>query len=306
MAAFPTLSDLAEAPEADVLRLWEGLGYYRRARQLHRAAQVCVAEHGGQFPRDPGAVQALPGVGRYTAGAILSIAFDHPAPILEANTLRVYSRLLAFGGNPHSSAGQSFLWRAAENLLPMRGSGRLNQALMELGATVCISGTPRCRGCPVAALCSAKAKGLELRLPRPKRQPAVTEVREAVVVVRRSEKVLLLRRDDHGRWAGLWDFPRFAVTKASGKALRQELVTRTSELTGVAIDPLDELATLRHGVTRFRITLVCYEARYVAGPNGMQPPLETRWVRPTDLADYPMSVTARKLAGLVAACPRVG
>ena len=137
MAALPTIAALAEADERHVLRLWEGLGYYRRARQLHEAAQRIVAEHGGQFPRDLDAVRRLPGIGRYTAGAILSIAFDARAPILEANTTRLLARLLAYRGDPASAPGQRLLWAMAEAVLPAREAGRFNQALMELGSQVC-------------------------------------------------------------------------------------------------------------------------------------------------------------------------
>lgn len=137
LAALPTIRALAEAEERQVLRLWEGLGYYRRARQLHQAARQIVAVHDGRFPCDPQAVQRLPGIGRYTAGAILSIAFDQRQPILEANTVRVFSRLLAYDGQTTSSAGQKLLWAAAEAVLPAREVGRFNQALMELGSEVC-------------------------------------------------------------------------------------------------------------------------------------------------------------------------
>ena len=152
LAAFPTIEALAAADEQDVLRLWEGLGYYRRARQLHKAAKIIVAEHAGNFPRNPEIVRRLPGIGRYTAGAILSIAFDARQPILEANTLRLLSRLLAYDGDPRSTEGQRLLWAMAEAVLPRRGSGRMNQALMELGSEVCaarrrgvkIAPSPRC------------------------------------------------------------------------------------------------------------------------------------------------------------------
>ena len=137
LAALPTIQALAKADEQQVLRLWEGLGYYRRARQLHQAARQIVADHDGRFPTDPQSVQRLPGIGRYTAGAILSIAFDQRQPILEANTVRVFSRLLAYDGQTTSSAGQKLLWAAAEAVLPARDVGRFNQALMELGSEVC-------------------------------------------------------------------------------------------------------------------------------------------------------------------------
>ncbi len=142
LAALPTIRALAEADEQQVLRLWEGLGYYRRARQLHQAARRIVAHHDGRFPSDPAAVQRLPGIGRYTAGAILSIAFGQRRPILEANTVRVFSRLLAYDGQTTSSAGQKLLWAAAEAVLPSRDVGRFNQALMELGSEVCRGRSP--------------------------------------------------------------------------------------------------------------------------------------------------------------------
>ena len=170
MAAFPTIHSLARADEHDVLRLWEGLGYYRRARQMHQAARTIVAEHGGRFPRDAEAVRRLPGIGRYTAGAILSIAFDAREPILEANTIRLLARLLAYSGDPRSAAGSKRLWQMAEALLPRRNAGRFNQALMELGSEVCLPKSPKCDACPVAALCPTRAAGLQDRIPAPNKQ----------------------------------------------------------------------------------------------------------------------------------------
>ena len=169
LAALPTIHALAQADEQQVLRLWEGLGYYRRARQLHQAARQIVAEHDGRFPSDPQAVERLPGIGRYTAGAILSIAFDQRRPILEANTLRVFSRLLAYDGQTTSSAGQKLLWAAAEAVLPARDVGRFNQALMELGSEVCRGRAPACEACPAAGLCHAQHAGCKTRSPAPSR-----------------------------------------------------------------------------------------------------------------------------------------
>src|SRR5262249_54136334 len=159
------------APEGAVLRQWEGLGYYRRARQLHAAAKKIVVELKGQFPSTLEAVRGLPGIGRYTAGAILSIAFDVPAPILEANTVRLFCRLLAYRGDPTSRAGQQLLWQAAEDLLPERGSGELNQALMEVGSLVCTPRNPNCKACPLKSLCPTFAQGLQERIPAARRQP---------------------------------------------------------------------------------------------------------------------------------------
>src|SRR5262249_15128337 len=150
---------------AEVLKHWEGLGYYRRARQLHAAACRIVAEHGGVFPEDPEAIRALPGVGRYIAGAILSFAFDRPAPIVEANTQRVLARLLAVQEDLKAATTQARLWLAAERLVPATGAGTFNQALMELGALVCIPRDPLCLVCPVAGACGARARGLENQVP---------------------------------------------------------------------------------------------------------------------------------------------
>ena len=218
LQAFPTVEDLAEADEEQVLRLWEGLGYYRRARQLHRAAKIIVEEHGGEFPRDIEKVRRLPGIGRYTAGAILSIAYDIPQPILEANTIRVYSRLLGYEGDPHASAGQKLLWSMAEAVIPAKRPGRLNQALMELGREVCKSRGPLCESCPVASLCRACERGLQDRIPRPKAKPKIEEVREAAVIVRRRGRVLLdqtRRRRPLGRPLGFSPLP--ARSRTSGR-----------------------------------------------------------------------------------------
>ena len=159
LARFPTAEALAAADEADVLKAWEGLGYYRRARQLREAARAIVRDHGGSVPADVEALRALPGVGRYIAGAVLSLAFDRPAPIVEANTQRVLARWLAWPEDLQTPASRARLWQAAERLVPPDGAGRFNQAFMELGATVCTPRAPLCLVCPVAAECRARARG---------------------------------------------------------------------------------------------------------------------------------------------------
>jgi A/G-specific adenine glycosylase len=303
MRRFPTVRSLARADEEDVLRLWEGLGYYRRARQLHHAARQVLREHGGRFPRDRDVVRRLSGIGRYTAGAILSLAFDAREPILEANTLRLWSRLVAYGGDPRSGPGQRLLWAAAEQALPPRDVGAFNQALMELGAEVCRARQPLCGACPVAGFCEARRQGLQHTVPQAAAKPRVESVREAAVVVAAGQQVLIVKRGQTERWAGMWDFPRFALPdepvaddRPPIKFLRQGLLT----VAGVEAAQFRRLTTLRHAVTRFRITLDCYAARYVAATqNGAGP--QQRWVEPRRLGDYPLSVTARKLARLVAA-----
>lgn len=296
LTALPTIAALAQADEQEVLRLWEGLGYYRRARQLHQAARVIVAEHGGEFPRDPQAVRHLPGIGRYTAGAILSIAFDAREPILEANTLRLFSRLLAYRGLPTSTEGGRLLWAMAEAVLPRREAGKFNQALMELGSEVCTPRSPDCPECPVATLCRTNAEGLQAQIPLPKRRPVFEDRHEVAVVVRRRDGLLMVRCPEGERWAGLWDFPRFEVQAREAAALVDEIRQKVHQRTGVRVELGQRLTTFKHGVTRFRITLDCYQARYVSGPNGQPGLPETRWVPPNELGQYPLSTTGRKLA----------
>ena len=208
---FPDVQTLASAEEVAVLRQWEGLGYYRRARQLHAAAKKIVADHNGVFPDDFDSVRQLPGIGRYTAGAILSIAFDAAHPILEANTIRLFSRLWAHRGNTHDRTGQTVLWNAASLLLTKRGSGELNQALMELGSMICTPRNPKCAMCPLASLCPTCKMGLQNRIPAVRQKTPVEELCEAAVVVERKGVVLLRQCGDDERWAGLWDFPRFRI-----------------------------------------------------------------------------------------------
>ncbi len=297
---FPTLKALAHATEEQVLRQWEGLGYYRRARQLYRTARLLVRDHGARFPRDEAALRALPGIGRYTAGAILSIAFDQRRPILEANTRRLYSRLLAYHGDPRRRAAEEIFWRAAEDWLPHRRVDAFNQALMELGSRICTPRAPRCGECPLAPLCPTCRLGLQEVIPPPRAKPKVLAVREAAVVVRRGRTVALYRRGDHGRWAGMWDYPRFAI-QARGAALEGEVRAKLAELTGLHVDAMTKLATIRHGVTNHRITLECFAARLSPNNTHRRRRGAVRWVKLSDLDPYPLSVTARRLSQIAGA-----
>jgi A/G-specific adenine glycosylase len=298
-AAFPTVQDLAAADEQTILRMWEGLGYYRRARNLHAAARQVVSELNGEFPSDVPALMKLPGVGRYTAGAIASFAFDVRAPIVEVNTSRVLARLTAFASNPSNPTGQRHLWRTAEDLLPTRGAGRFNYALMELGALVCKPAQPLCDKCPVARHCQAFQQGMQNELPRLPARQKPTAVREAAVVVYKSGHVLLRQRTRGERWELMWDFPRFELESEGPLFAREEIVAKVRTQTGVLCDPGNLLTTIRHGVTRFRITLDCYEAQFRSGRVRSTGDSPTRWVKPTGLTDFPLSVSARQLTRLL-------
>jgi len=294
LTAFPTLADLAAADEQAVLRLWEGLGYYRRARHLHQAARTIVADHGGAFPRDPAACAALPGVGRYMVGAILSQAFDQRLPIVEANTKRVLCRLFGHTGDPASGPTQRWLWEQAAMILPARRAGDFNQALMELGALVCTPRAPACDECPLARDCAAHRQGIVDQIPPPPAPPRIEQVREAAVVLRRGARVLLVQRPDGGRWAGMWEFPHSPLAAAeTADAAAARLV---AELTGLRVGPLTELQTIRHGVTRFRITMICFETRCRAGAFTSDFYRAGRWLEPAELGAYPISRPQRQLA----------
>lgn len=299
VAAFPTVHDLAAADEQRVLREWEGLGYYRRARALHAAAKAIVAEHGGELPRDVATLMTLPGVGRYTAGAVASFAYDVPAPIVETNTQRVLARLTAFDEPIAAGASQRFLWRAAERLLPTKGAGRFNLALMELGAVVCKPSDPRCDACPVSKHCAALAQGRQHEIPRLAAKPKITAVREAAVIVRKNGRVLLRQRPKGERWENMWDFPRFELASEGPLFVRDELAAKVREQTGVAVEPGGVLQTLKHSVTRYRITLDCYAARAVGGRVRSSAERPVRWTPAAEVAELPLSVTARKIAALI-------
>ena len=304
---FPDVRTLASASEQDVLRSWEGLGYYSRARNIHKAANR-IAGQDGVFPDTVEELVRLPGIGRYTAGAIVSFAFDLPAPIVEANTLRLYSRLLGYRGDPRSSQGQRLLWEFAETILPRKSPGEFNQALMDLGATVCTPTAPACQRCPVKRCCAALAEDAQDVIPATQSRPAVTELSEAALAIHRRGKYLLLQRGATERWAGLWDFPRVEladsalteVSKRQGGALSSQrlwasLEAAVAEQYGMDVEISQVLTTFRHTVTRYRITLFCFRGKFRRQRDESVLPA-SQWVSPRDFDRYPLSAPARKLA----------
>jgi A/G-specific adenine glycosylase len=232
----------------------------------------------------------------------LSIAFDAAQPILEANTIRLLSRLWAYRGNTHDRTGQMLLWNAAASLLSARGNGELNQATMELGSLVCTPRNPKCEACPLESLCPTCKSGWQNRIPAPRRKTPVEDLCEAAVVVQRNGRVLLRQCRDDERWAGLWDFPRFRLllkTKFDeGIDMNdRQIIDGVQKLVGVSITRPRHFSTLRHTLTRFRITLHGFVAECKRAPaNGRSD--RFRWVKPEQLVEYPLSVTGRKLARL--------
>jgi A/G-specific adenine glycosylase len=320
LARFPTIHALAQAREHDVLRLWEGLGYYSRARNLRLAAKQVVAETGGTIPRDLAELIRLPGIGRYTAGAIASLAYDRPAPIVEANTLRVYARLLAFDGDVHSTAGRNVIWNFAEQAVPRRSAGAFNQAVMDLGAMICTPVEPLCSECPVRSCCRAFQQGLERDIPRSRVRPQPTFVNEAMIAVHKDGRYLLRRSLTGERWAGLWEFIRISLGEGRPQkngdsrrakpaselhALPASTVRRmeqaVAERAGLTVDAQRRAFEFHHTVTRFRIRLLCVIAEYQSG--AVNPPANYRWATPTQFRRFALSMPARKFADRLTASP---
>lgn len=310
LGRFPTIHKLAEADQDEVLRHWEGLGYYSRARNIHKTAKRLVEENNGQFPRTVDELMALPGIGRYTAGAILSFAFDIPAPIVEANTLRLFSRMLGYEDNPRASHGQKTLWAFAEHLLPRKNVGPFNQSIMELGSLVCTPKDPACPDCPVRFCCEAFALGRQDQIPRKASPPAMTHVVEVSVAVHLDGRFLLRQNAEGERWAGLWDFIRFPLKETlvpdsgfdSGRPLPKQFLSHVEKAvfseTGISIRVERFLAEQKHAVTRYQIRLQCLSAR--VDDNGTPGKSKSqRWVAPSEFDHYPLSTTGRRLAKLL-------
>jgi A/G-specific adenine glycosylase len=291
---FPTVESLARADEQAVLKQWEGLGYYRRARHLHAAAKKIVAEYVGTMPADPAAWAALPGVGRYILGAVLSQAFELKFPIVEANTLRVLARLFGFRGDPRTGEGKTWVWAAAEAVLPNRRVGDFNQAMMELGALICTPAAPACDACPLATVCGARRLGIQRKIPPAKAPPAAVAVSEVAVAIRNTAGLVLVgRRPATVRWAGMWELPRAEIESGEDPFAAAARIARS--LAGLRVRPGGELATIRHTVTRHAITVTAIEAAAGRGVPKSTFYDELRWVAPARLADLPAGTPQRKL-----------
>ncbi len=268
LARFPNVNSLAEASEADVVKAWEGLGYYRRARQLHKAAQAIVRQHDGLVPATIAPLLALPGVGRYIAGAVLSFAFDLPAPIVEANTQRVLARLLAWRDDVSKPHSQRRLWQVAERLVPVVHAGQFNQAIMELGATIC-SPQPKCLLCPIAAECGARALGLQATLPAKTARPAPLQAVEATAVITRNQRFLVAKRRNGSLWEGFWEFPTIHVAGAdpAGRSFGDpvDLDEGIHRLTGIKVATQSTDHVVKFSVTKHRVSLNVHRGSYLSG-----------------------------------------
>ena len=298
---FPTPTALAEADEQEVLRHWAGLGYYRRARHLHAAARDVVARFGGEVPPTSQEFRSLKGVGRYTAGAVMSIAFDLPEPILDGNVIRVLSRLFRITGDPRSVENQRRLWALAEEVLPDEAAGDFNQALMDLGATICTPTSPNCDACPVSARCEARAAGVVESLPERTKRAPVKAVRAVCAVLTGADgRWLLARRPDDGLLAGLWEFPGTDLVPGERRppALRRALSERLGlDLTSAR---LRELGAVTHLFTHRRLSLTAFSCEGWSGVPGALGYPEVKWVAPVDAASLPLPRLTLKVIGVLA------
>ena len=284
VAAFPTIEALAAADVDDVLALWVGLGYYRRARHFHAAAQQVVADHGGVVPHEPKAMLALPGVGRYTAGAVLSIAYGLPMPIVDGNVERVLCRLFALRGNPKKGAARKRLWALAESLVPEEGAGDFNQAMMDFGATVCTPKSPGCGACPLAALCEARRSGRQLELPAMPKRKAVPHYDVGVGIVWRRGKVLITKRPADAMLGGLWEFP--GGKREDGESLAETVRREVKEELGLDVAVGELVGVCKHAYSHFRVTLHAYACRSARGRPRPTAADAYRWVRVGELGSY--------------------
>ena len=291
---FPTVRDLAAASEDQVLKVWEGLGYYARARNLHKAAKQLVELRGGRLPDTRAELEQLPGIGSYTAAAVSSIAFDRDHPVLDGNVARVLCRVLRLEEDPRKASTKTRLLSAGEKLLAPGQAGDFNQAMMELGARVCTPMQPQCAGCPLRTLCRAYAE-LEdptaLPVKAPKKERPHYQV--AAGLIWRKGKLLIAQRPSEGLLGGLWEFP--GGKQESGESLEECLVREIREELGIAIAVEEYLTCVDHGYSHFSITLHAFKAQYVSGTPQAIECAAWRWVGPDQLSSYAFPRADRRI-----------
>lgn len=294
MAAFPTLDDLAAADRQDVLRLWEGLGYYSRARNLHDAARQVAERHQGLVPSDPGTFRALKGVGPYTAAAVMSIAFDRPMAVLDGNVMRVVARHRGIADDIRRPKTRDSLQAVAQDWLDPRRPGDFNQAVMELGARVCTPRNPSCGSCPLSADCVAYHAGTPDAFPVKSPAAKVPHHRIVVAVLRDADgRLLITRRPETAMLGGLWEFPGGKVEP--GETDEAALAREIREELGVGIGGLQAFHTLDHAYSHFRITLAAYTGVIADGTPNPLSAMDMKWVMSDDLGDYPFPKANREL-----------
>ncbi|PIZ73667.1 A/G-specific adenine glycosylase [Candidatus Peregrinibacteria bacterium CG_4_10_14_0_2_um_filter_43_11] len=284
MTTLPTITSVAEADEQVLLKLWEGLGYYSRVRNIQKAARMIVNEFNGQFPSNHSDILHLPGVGKYTAGAIASIAFNQVYPVVDVNVIRVIARLLNFDGNTKESKNIERMWKRAGELLPS-DSRNFNQAMMELGALICKPKNPSCSFCPVQKFCSSFKAGTMNDLPHRGEKKKITSLQIAVAVIRKDNKVFIQKRPSRGLMGGLWEFPGGKIEK--GESAKKALSREIQEELSVTIKNIHPIIKIKHAYTCFKVDLHCFSADYDAGSIKLNSATQGKWVEFEKLSEYP-------------------
>jgi A/G-specific adenine glycosylase len=302
MARFPTLESLAFATQDEVLTLWEGLGYYSRARNLLQAAQIVRQKYGGQLPQDGELLRQLPGIGRYTAGAIASIAFGMDEPTLDGNIRRVLTRLFKVSFPAGSSKGEKRLWKlASENLVPGR-AGEYNQALMDLGATICTPLKPLCSSCPLTENCQAFAHGVQEKLPVKTAKTPIPHHTAAAAIIQRRKQILIVQHPSKGLLAGMWGFPGGRANP--GETIINALHREIRSQLGVAVMVSDSFGVYQHAYTHFRVSLHAFLCKLSKELPRNDLQTSFAWVAVPALADFPMGKIDRQIADSLMKFPR--
>jgi len=290
---FPTVEKLARARLDTVLKHWEGLGYYSRARNLHQAAKEVVRHYEGCLPEDKEGLLSLPGIGAYTAGAIASIAFGRREPVVDGNVTRVLCRLFRIRANPKTAPVQKELWSIAERLLPSKRVGDFNQALMELGAEICLPRSPRCNACPLRRRCQARLHDEQATLPVRPPKKEIPHYTVVVGVIYRQGRILIDKRQPKGLLGGLWEFP--GGKQEPGETLEDALRREVHEELGIDIRVGRPVATVDHAYSHFRIRLHAFECALVAGTPHCGSCTDLKWVRPAELDRYAFPAANTKI-----------
>lgn len=297
LAQFPTVESLANAKLDAVLKAWEGAGYYARARNLHRAAKEIITRFGGKLPSTVDELLLLPGIGRYTAGAIASIAFKRDAPIVDGNVARVLCRYFNIKHDPKNGATQKELWTLAENLLPRGNASEFNQGLMELGATLCTPRKPQCGACPLNRTCEARRLGLQNKLPAKSQKKKLPHHEIAVGVIWKRGKILIAKRFDKDLLGGLWEFPGGHCEK--NESLQACIRREVKEELGIRVKVEKEFAIVDHAYSHFSITMHAFHCCWVSGRPRAIGCAALKWISPRTLDDYAFPKANRKVIAML-------
>ncbi len=290
---FPDIQTLASSSVQDVLKVWEGLGYYARARNLHKAAQLIVKDSNSEIPKDYTSFRSLPGVGDYSAAAVLSIAFNLPYAAVDGNIKRVLSRLFLMDNPVNESSSTKAFQDKADLLLNRDEPGCFNQALMELGATVCRPQSPTCVVCPVNDFCKAFKEGLQSEYPYRQKTKRTPEHNIAAGIIYKGSDILIVRRPLDGLLGGLWEFPNGNLNK--GEASEAACIRHISESTNISVSNLNYLTQVKHAYTHFKIVVDAFVCDYIQGDLQLNGPIDAKWIRIDELPDYPLPKVTHKI-----------